>query len=487
MDRSSGILLPIFSLPSKYGIGTLGKQAYRFVDFLVKAKQSYWQILPIGQTSYGDSPYQSFSSFAGNPYFIDLDLLVEDNLITKKDIKNLKNDKYIDYKYLFDTRYEVLYKAYLNGKEKYKNEFSDFININNKWLEDYALFISLKKYFDNKSWINWNDDVKKRNNDAIIKYKELLKDDILFYEFTQFLFYKQYYNLKKYANDLGIKIIGDMPIYVALDSCDVWSNSDEFYLDKNTLLPKEVAGVPPDYFSEEGQLWGNPLYDWQHMKSNGYKWWIERIDGISKCFDVVRIDHFRGFEQYWSVPHDSSTAKNGKWNKGPSLDFVLTIKNWFYNVEFIAEDLGIIGEDVVKLIQDCGFPGMRVIEFSIDGKNENVHLPHNYINNTVCYTSTHDNLPINGWLKTLNKNQLKQLKEYYDLNGKDNAITIIKAGMSSVANLFICQMQDYLGFDENTAINRPGTLGNWKYRLDEKDINNTLANKIAYITKLYGR
>lgn len=487
MERRAGILLPIFSLPSNYGIGTLGKQAFKFVDFLVKAEQSYWQVLPVGPTSYGDSPYQSFSSYAGNPYFIDLDLLIKDGLLSRKDVKNLKDSTYINYEYLYNTRFDILYKAYKNGFVKYQDEFINFRN-KNLWLEDYALFMSIKKHFNNVSWLEWPDDIKCRENDSLNKYCQLLIDDINFYEFVQFLFDKQFNNLKEYANNKGIKLIGDMPIYVALDSCDVWANPDEFLLDKNTYFPKLVAGVPPDYFSKDGQLWGNPLYDWNHMKSNGYKWWIDRVSGICKFFDVIRIDHFRAFEQYWAIPYDSDTAKKGQWFDGPGIEFVNTIKNWFYDIEFIAEDLGIIDDRVRNLVKQSNLPGMRVMQFSIGDGNKNTHLPHNYIENCICYIGTHDNMPINGFMKHLNTKDRNYFVKYYSLEankGYNNGF--IRSGMQSIAKLFIAQIQDYLGLGEEATINKPGTINCWRWKLKNNCLNYNLAIKIARITKLYGR
>ena len=491
INRSAGILLPIISLPSNYGIGTLGKQAYKFVDFLVKANQSYWQFLPLNPTSYGDSPYQSFSCYAGNPYLIDLDILVEEKLLDKNDLKKIKvkNPSKIDYGYLYKTRYPLLYKAYLKGIKKYKRQFHTFVENNNNWVLDYALFMALKKHFKMQSWLDWPDkDIRFREYNALNKYRELLKDEIDFQCFIQFLFFKQYKKLKDYANKKGIRFIGDLPIYVSMDSCDIWLNPNEFLLDKQTLIPKEVAGVPPDYFSKDGQLWGNPLYDWNYMKSNGYKWWIERVDASKRLYDVIRIDHFRGLHEYWSVPYGSKTAKNGKWNKGPGYNFVKVLKDWFFDVDFIAEDLGIIDENVTKLLNDSGFPGMRVLEFGMSPDGTSYHLPHNHINNSVCYISTHDNEPIMGWVKHTKKKDLQYAKNYYGLSIQEGYnYGFIRGGMSSVSNLFICQIQDYLGLDEKATINNPGTLGNWKWRLLDKQLDDKLAKRISDMTIRYKR
>ena len=489
--RSAGILMPISSLPSPYGIGTLGKAAYDFVDFLLKADQSYWQVLPIGPTSYGDSPYQSFSSAAGNPYFIDLDQLVEDGMLEKKDLKKIHvdNPAYVDYGKLYETRFDLLSKAYEKGKDKYREQFESFKADNDAWLDNYAMFMAIKKHFGMKSWLEWEDEeIRFRKPEAMKRYREMLKDDIGFYKFLQFLFSRQYRALKEYANGKGIRIIGDLPIYIAMDSCEIWAEPDQFQLKESDLMPSDVAGVPPDYFSKNGQLWGNPLYNWKRMKADGYRWWIERIDRVSKYFDFIRIDHFRGFEEYWSVPYGEKTAIKGKWLKGPSTDFVNVIKNWFRNIDFIAEDLGMIDDKVRRLLDESGFPGMRVLEFSTSSDGTSIHSPHNHVKNGVCYISTHDNLPVMGWLKSAKKKDLDYVKLYYGLNDEEGYnYGFIRAGMSSVCDLFIAQIQDYLGVGEEGTINRPGTLDNWKWRLVKGQLNSDLCKKIARITHAYGR
>ena len=489
MERSAGILMPIFSLPSNYGIGSLGKEAYKFVDFLVEAKQSYWQILPIGPTSYGDSPYQTFSSYAGNPYFIDLDLLVQDKLLDKIDLKEaIDRNDYIDYGRLYETRFKILFKAYQNGIEIYKEDFSEFIN-NNPFIREYALFMALKEKFGMKSWIEWPDeDIRKRKEEALNKYKELLKERIEFYEFLQFLFFKQFSKLKEYMNIKGIKLIGDIPIYIPLDSCDCWMNPECFDLDED-YMPLKVAGVPPDYFSEDGQLWGNPIYNYDYMKSNGYKWWIDRIGFSSKIYDVIRIDHFRGFESFWAVPYGDKTAKNGKWVKGPGMDLLNVFKNWFSGVSFIAEDLGYHSDSVQKMLDDFGFPGMKVLEFGFDSREPSNHAPHAYIKNCVCYVGTHDNSTIMGWLSAADKDDVKQAFKYLGLSDtKDFNYHMIRAGMMSVADLFVAQIQDYLGLDDRARINTPGTLGtNWKWRMNFNMLSDDLALKIKDLTKMYER
>ena len=490
IERSSGILLPVFSLPGKYGIGTLGKEAYRFVDFLAESAQSYWQMLPIGPTSFGDSPYASFSSFAGNPYFIDLEMLIEEGLLEKKDVRGLKvaDPTDIDYGYIYETRFRVLHKAFERGMQRDTGGFEWFKAENADWLEDYSLFMAIKKHFDMRSWIEWPDKaIRLRKPEAMEKYREMLREDVEFYSYLQYLFAVQYAALKDYAHEKGIKIIGDLPIYVALDSADCWADPDQFQLTR-VNVPKEVAGVPPDYFSEDGQLWGNPLYDWKRMKKDGYRWWIRRIKGSARFFDVLRIDHFRGLQQYWAVPYGDTNARRGRWLDGPGLPFVKTILKNCPEVEFIAEDLGIISEDVDKLLADSGLPGMKVIAFGMEAYVPNRNTPHNYIRNCVCYFGTHDNSPIQGWKATTVRKDLNYTRAYFGIeDDREFNYKIIAGAMASVSNLVIFQMQDYLNLGEEARINCPGTLGNWKWRMLKKQYNHTLAKRIAEMTKIYGR
>lgn len=485
--KKAGILLPIFSLPSNYGIGTFGDEAYKFIDFLKKAGQSYWQILPLGPTSFGDSPYASFSTFALNPYFIDLDVLISEKLIDTNDVKplNIKFSNAINYKWLYDTRFIILKRAYQNGITKCKEEFTKFKKENKSWLDDYALFMSLKKCFNDSAWIHWPDKrIIKRDKEAINDYKKHLGDDIEFYKFIQYLAYKQYFKLKKYANKNGIKIIGDVPIYVPLDSCDIWANPEQFKL-TSALLPKEVSGVPPDAFTKDGQLWGNPIYNWNLMKKDNYNWWIKRIKGASSLYDVVRIDHFRGFESYWSVKYGSATAKNGVWKKGPSTNFLNVLKKRLPKVEYIAEDLGYHTKAVQNMLDDFGYPGMKVLEFAFDSKEPSDHLPHQYTYNFVSYLGTHDNSTCLGYLKSLDKKTLKYVKNYCGLNTKEGYVWgMIRVGMQSEAKLFVVQLQDYLNLDDKARINTPGTVGkNWLWRTKKDSYNAKLANKIYKITK----
>ena len=491
MKRSSGILMPIFSLPSPYGIGTLGKAAYAFIDFLAAAGQSYWQILPVGPTSYGDSPYQSFSTFAGNPYFIDLDLLIKEGLLKKSEVANIDwgdDSEAVDYEKVYNNRFQVLRKAFARGFEKDRAAFAAFEK-ENAWLEDYALYMAVKKHFGMQCWTEWEEEaIRLHKPEAVQQYREKLSEDVAFYAYLQFLFYNQWEKLRAYAKENGIGIIGDVPIYVALDSADVWANPKYFQLDEKNI-PLEVAGVPPDYFSEDGQLWGNPLYNWEYMKAEGYGWWIRRIDGAGKLYDVVRIDHFRGFESYWAVPYGEKTAKKGKWVKGPGIELVKTLTNWFPQISFIAEDLGILTEEVRALLKESELPGMKVLEFAFDGKQASNYMPHRFERNCVCYTGTHDNTTLAAWLKEAGPKELAQAKKYLGLNSAEGfRWGVIRGGMSSTAALFMAQMQDYLGLGASARINTPGTdTGNWRWRMKEGAAGKKLAKEIAAMVTMYER
>jgi 4-alpha-glucanotransferase len=491
MKRSSGILFPISSLPSPYGIGTFGKAAYEFADFLKAAGQKYWQVLPLGPTSYGDSPYQSFSTNAGNPYFIDLDMLIEDGLLTKEDVKKEKwgtNPRYVDYGQIYISRFKVLEKAKERGYKSLINEIGAFVD-DNPWVENYALFMALKKHFNMISWQEWpEEDIRLHDKDAVLKYKMELSDDMEFYIFIQYLFFKQWDKIKKYINDLGIEIIGDLPIYVALDSCDVWAEPQFFSLDDKNY-PVEVAGVPPDYFSADGQLWGNPCYNWDAMKKDGYRWWLRRIEGAVKLYDVLRIDHFRGFDEYWAVPAGESTARNGQWKPGPGMDLVGLLSSTFPKTEFIAEDLGQPSPTVVKLLKDSKWPGMKVLEFAFDSGEANNYQPHTYDKNCICYTGTHDNATVMEWYQTAKKADRKYAKEYLGISRFEKFNWgMIRGGMSSVAVLFVAQMQDYLGLGKFNRINVPGTKsGNWQWRLLKNELSDELAEKILQLVHMYER
>ena len=492
IKRSSGILMPIFALPSPYGIGTLGKAARDFVDFLADAGQAWWQILPVGPTSYGDSPYQSPSTYAGNPYFIDLDLLKEDGLLTQAEIDAVNwgdNPAKVDYGLLYENRYVLLKKAMERGWERDQKAITAFAEENAAWLPDYALFMALKKHFGMASWLQWPDqNARLRKPDTLEKYRNLLEADIRLYTYLQYLFFKQWSSLREYAHKKGIGIIGDMPIYVALDSADVWASPESFQLDK-AGFPVDVAGVPPDYFSADGQLWGNPLYNYEQMAKDGYGWWIRRVDGASKLYDVLRIDHFRGFESYWAVPYGEKTAAGGRWVKGPGMSLVGVLKNWFPNIRFIAEDLGEPSEAVVQLLKDSGFPGMKVLEFAFDADDSSDYLPHRYGENCICYAGTHDNDTLASWLNTCKPADLQKAIDYLGLNQKEGYVWgVLRGGMSSVASLFIAQMQDYLELGEEARMNTPGTAqGNWQWRMHAGCLTKALASRIAAMTTLYDR
>ena len=490
--RESGILLPLFSLPSEYGIGTLGKEAYRFIDFLKASGQAYWQMLPIGPTSYGDSPYQSFSSFAGNPYFIDFEMLKDEKLLDESDYSKItwtKNPEYIEYELLYNNRFEVLRIAYKNGLKRDKEAIDAFRKENSFWIEDYALFMALKSHFGNKSWREWDDkDIISRKNSAIINYKKLLKDDVNFYIYIQFLFFKQWNLLKEYAQKNSIKIIGDIPIYVADDSADAWSNTQLFLFDEK-LSPIKVAGCPPDAFSDDGQLWGNPLYRWDIHKNSGFEWWIKRIENTGKLFDVIRIDHFRGLDSYYAIPFGNINAKEGEWLTGPGADFIKAIKLNIKNVKIIAEDLGFLTPSVIKLQKNSGFPGMKVLQFAFDPSGESSYLPHAYDKKCVVYTGTHDNDTVTGWLNSCSKKEFKFCKKYLCLSKKEGYNWgIIRGAWSSTAEIAVAQMQDFLNLSSEARINTPSTLGNnWKWRLKKGQLTSELSKRIYKFTKLYGR
>jgi len=492
MERSAGILLPISSLPSKYGIGCFDKAAYAFVDFLKDAGQSYWQILPLGPTSYGDSPYQSFSTFAGNPYFISLDALCEEHLLTQKECEAaaLPDTDSIDYSGLYETRYELLRKAY--NRMENDNAVLEF-TASQPWVEDYALFMALKDYFGGVSWDNWTEDIRLRKEDALKQWKERLAEEIGFYQFLQYQFFRQWNKLKAYANANGIRIIGDIPIYVAFDSADAWANPELFQLDE-IGLPKAVAGCPPDGFAADGQLWGNPLYDWEYHKKTSFKWWIERLRQCFAMYDVVRIDHFRGFDEYYAIPYGDKTAKNGHWEKGPGMELFRAMESALGKREVIAEDLGFMTDSVRQLVKDSGFPNMKVLEFAFDSRDtgsRNDYLPHNYDENCVAYTGTHDNQTIAAWFQTITDEERSMAREYLcdAYTPEENLHRVfISLIMRSRAKLCIIPMQDWLGLDDRSRINVPSTVGtNWKWRLLQHELTKPLQEEISKATQLYGR
>lgn len=492
--RASGILMHITSLPSPHGIGTLGKQAWDFVDFLQRAGQKYWQILPLGPTGFGDSPYQTDSAFAGNPYLIDLDLLQEDGLLTREEIDAPfwgDDPQQVDYGALYASRRDLLYRAYQRGWERDREAVTAFGSRCAGWLPDYALFTALKRHFGMRSWTEWpDDDVRlRRSAETLARYEDLLRDEVQFCIYRQYLFFRQWDALREHARQAGISIIGDVPIYVPMDSADVWAQSRYFQLD-GTRRPTAVAGVPPDYFTADGQLWGNPLYDWDVMKEDGYDWWIQRLRAAGRLYDVVRIDHFRGLESYWAVPYGDENARRGQWRKGPGEDFITAVKNAFPHMTVIAEDLGYMTPEVIALREFSGYPGMKVLQFAFDSREPSNHLPHCYTAQCVCYTGTHDNATLRQWLEEAGPEDVAYAREYLGLNQEEGLCTgVIRGGMSSVAELFVAQMQDWLELPGSTRMNVPGVLGrgNWRWRMLPGAITEELEKKIARMTALYGR
>ena len=490
-QRSSGILMHISSLPSEYGIGDFGKEAYRFVDFLVKAKQRNWQILPLGITGYGDSPYQSFSAFAGNPYFIDLNEFLDRGFLDRQDLQDAyfgSDHHKVDYATLYINKMSILKKAYTNSYDYLREELQAFYQEQEDWLREFALFMSIKAYYKNQSWSNWNEEHKQFDSEEVRRFEADNERDIFFWVFTQYYFLNQWMRLKQYANDKGIDIIGDLPIYVAEDSADVWANSELFNLDE-TKTPITVAGCPPDAFSATGQLWGNPIYDWESMENNQYNWWIKRIKFSFKLYDSMRIDHFRGFESYWEIKNGAENAINGQWIKGPGMKLFNRIKEVLGDLDIIAEDLGFLTEDVYQLIKDSGFPGMKVLQFAFDPREVSDYLPHNYSQNSVVYTGTHDNETSVGWFDSIPKEDFLYTVRYLKLNYDEGLHWgFIRGAWSSVSNLAVAPMQDFLGLDNSARMNKPSTIGdNWTWRMDKNALTDELAQRISDLTELYKR
>ncbi len=491
--RASGILMPIFSLSSDYGIGNFGKEAYAFADFLKKAGQSYWQLLPLNPTTIGDSPYQSFSSDAGNPYFIDPDALFEEGLLEKRDFAAVdfgKDADKIDYGKLYENRFPMLKKAF-SRFDKEDKAYISFCEKEAYWLDSYALFMALKNAHGGKSWRDWEKKYKFRDKAALEAFAQKNAEDVEFWRFLQFKFYEQWYALKEYANENGVSIIGDIPIYVADDSVDVWSNTEQFDLDED-LLPKVVAGCPPDAFTEDGQLWGMPVYKWDEMKKEKipFSWWRRRLKHAFEVYDTVRIDHFRGFEAFYCVEYGEETAKVGEWREGPGVElFNLVKKDMGKKLPIIAEDLGFITEGVRKLLKDTGFPGMKILQFAFGGDTEHEYLPHSYTKNCVVYTGTHDNTTVNGWVKEIGKADVEYARKYMHVDDKEGFNwAMIRAAMMSVADTAIFLMADFMGLGEEGRINTPATTGsNWQWRIGKGCVNDWLANIIKENTSLYGR
>lgn len=493
MKRGSGILLPVASLPSKYGIGCFSKEAYQFIDWLKKAGQSYWQILPLSPTGYGDSPYQSFSSFAGNPYFIDLEALIEEGVLKEEEcgVCNFGNKlEEVDYEKLYLNRFSLLRLAYERSDISKNPDFIQYVQENAFWLEDYALFMAVKQRFDGAAWTEWAEDIRKRWGFALDYYRRECYFDIEFYKYIQFQFYIQWQKLKLYANKNGIQIIGDIPIYVAFDSADAWAKPEMFQFNEENL-PIAVAGCPPDAFSATGQLWGNPLYRWDYHRRTDYYWWCQRMDHCFHMYDVVRIDHFRGFDEYYSIPYQDTTAENGHWEKGPGLELFLTLKKYLGEKEIIAEDLGLQTPSVAQLLKESGYPGMKVLEFAFNPEEDTGYLPHCYDKNCVVYTGTHDNETLVQWYQKLNAKSRAFAEEYMankKTPEKEKYWDFIRMAMMSTANTCIIPLQDYLGLDKEARINRPSTLGgNWVWRVKDMVFPVDITQKIYQLTKISGR
>lgn len=488
MERGAGVLLPISSLPSAYGIGTLGKEAFLFIDQLKEAGQRYWQVLPVGPTSYGDSPYQSFSAFAGNPYFIDLETLKEESLLSDDDlqtIQKVENEEYIDYEKLWIERYPLLRKAYacFNGSETYEH----FVHAEQHWLNDYALFMACKRHFEQKSWLEWEESIRFRTKEGMVKYTSLLKEEIEFWKFVQFKFYQQWEKVKCYANASGIQLIGDIPIYVAMDSADIWMNPKQFQMNKEGE-PTRVAGCPPDIFSEDGQKWGNPLYDWKAMEQDSFSWWKARMKASARLYDVIRIDHFIGIVRYYVIPIDES-AKSGWYEQGPGEKLIQAIKESVGTAKVIAEDLGVLTEEVKAVLTKSGFPGMKVLEFAFENNANNMYLPHNYIRNCVVYGGTHDNDTLYSYFNTLEDSAREHAFRYCGATGMHDIIEkVFEMAYRSVADIAIFQMQDILEKGNEARMNLPSTLGqNWKWRMTKGEFTVKHRKKLRNLAETFGR
>lgn len=498
--RECGMLLPVSSLPSKYGIGAFSKEAYEFVDTLKKAGQSVWQILPLGPTGFGDSPYQAFSAFAGNPYFIDLEELTAEGFLTKEECLLVdfgKDERYVDYEKIYQGRFPLLRKAYERWKEKKGFETAEGVHaLAEKKLgeetREYCFYMAVKNHFDGKSWNLWEEEIRLRKPSALEKYRKELSDDIGFYEFQQMEFEKQWKALKDYANAQGVRIIGDIPIYVAFDGADAWAHPELFQFDENNL-PKAVAGCPPDAFSATGQLWGNPLYNWEYHEKTGYEWWTERMAYSMRLYDVVRVDHFRGFDEYYSIPYGDATAEFGHWEPGPGLRIFKKMEEVFetQDLPIIAEDLGFLTPSVLKLLEDSKFPGMKVLEFAFDDSEDSAYLPHKYKENCVVYTGTHDNDTVKGWYPSLDKKTRRFACEYMGVKfgwKQDIHWDFIRLALSSVAKLAVIPVQDYLGLGSSARINEPSTLGkNWRWRMKKGELSEDIVKQCLRMAKIYGR
>lgn len=492
--RQSGVLMHISSLPGKYGIGSFGQSAYDFVDFLVRTKQRYWQILPLGTTSYGDSPYQSFSAFAGNTYFIDFDILIEEGLLNEVDVKGADfgdDPRKVDYAKIFDARRPIMEKAVARFlKADDLSDYESFVEQNAAWLEVFAEYMAIKEHFDNLAWTEWPDEaIRRREPASLTSYREKLADKLTYHRVTQYLFFKQWLRLKAYANEHHIEIVGDMPIYVAADSADVWAQPHFFKTDA-VGKPTCVAGCPPDEFSETGQLWGNPIYDWEAMDKDGYAWWIERLRESFKIYDIVRIDHFRGFESYWEVPADSDTSATGKWVKGPDYKLFAAVKEALGDLNIIAEDLGFMTDEVIELRERTGFPGMKILQFAFNPDDESIDSPHLAPNNSVMYTGTHDNNTVLGWYKDEIDDATRQYMAQYTNRKEYETVphAMLRTIFASVSFMAIATMQDLLELDSAARMNYPSTIGgNWTWRMTAEELNPIVEGELYSLTKTYRR
>lgn len=488
-NRSSGLLLHVSALPGKYGIGDFGENAYHFVDFLSATGTKYWQILPLGITSFGDSPYQSFSAFAGNPYFIDFDRLVEAGWLKQSEIIRTdlgEDEECVDYAKLYEGKMALLDKAFQRAYPEVEGELDRFTAEHEDWLPDFACFMAIKKAHGNAAWTEWPEPYRLRDGKVLDEFRGKNRKDIHFWIFTQYLFFEHWEDLKHYANQKGIRIIGDIPIYVAADSADVWSRPDLYKLKEN-LEPSVVAGVPPDMMSDTGQLWGNPIYDWERMEKEGYHWWVRRVEESFRLYDAVRIDHFRGFEAYWQVPAEDETAENGEWVKGPGMSLFKAIREQLGEKEILAEDLGFLTQEVHDLIEETGYPGMKVLQFGFGG--EEGYLPHNYTRHTIAYTGNHDTQTMRGWLESADEEAVEAARAYLNLTEAEGYVDgLIRGVFASSSNLAVIPVQDLLGLDDSARFNVPSTIGgNWEWRLTQDALQKRHREHLKNLNERYGR
>ncbi len=495
--RSSGILLHPTSLPSRFGIGDLGASAYRFVNFLEYSGQKLWQVLPLGPTGYGNSPYMCFSAIAGNHFLISPDLLLEQGLLNEADFDSLPDfdDGFTDFERLIPYKMEIFKLAYSRFNKAENRKFIEFCEEQQLWLDDYTLFMAILESNNGQSWHTWDVAIAHREEKALNQYREMLQDRIGFHEFLQFQFFSQWSKLRSYANHKGILIVGDIPIYLAHNSADVWANPHIFELDPETFEPALMAGVPPDYFSETGQLWGNPVYNWAELEKDNFSWWVSRFKSMLQYVDIIRIDHFRGFEAFWQVKKGEETAIKGEWKLAPGKELFTTLKYIFGDLPILAEDLGVITPEVDALRDEFAFPGMKILLFAFGGDNANVYLPHHYVKNSLVYTGTHDNDTAVGWWQRVNQNEKEFLAKYMNLENvgvdqiKEVHWLLIRMALASVSDLAIIPVQDILGLDNTARMNMPGTAtGNWAWRYPSEDLlTSELGDRLRNLTQLYSR